>query len=51
MAVRPKTDENLPDSAAMLLRAAGHGVTTVLEEKLGGAASEWNSERWLLYAG
>src|SRR5207249_11071844 len=31
-------DENLPDSAAMLLRTAGHDVTTTLEEKLGGAA-------------
>ena len=38
MAVRLKTDENLPDSVAMLLRSAGHDVTTVLEEKLGGAA-------------
>ena len=37
MAVKLKTDENLPDSVAMLLRAAGHDVTTVLEEKLGGA--------------
>ncbi len=38
MAVRLKTDENLPDSAMELLRAAGHDVTTVLEEKLGGSA-------------
>ena len=38
MAVRLKTDENLPDSAAMLLRAAGHHVATVIEEKLGGAS-------------
>jgi predicted nuclease of predicted toxin-antitoxin system len=38
MAVRLKTDENLPNSAAMLLRTAGHDVTTVLEEKLGGVA-------------
>ena len=38
MAVSLKTDENLPDSAAALLRAAGHNVTTVLEEKMGGAA-------------
>ena len=38
MAVRLKTDENLPGSAAMLLRTAGHDVITVLEEKLGGAA-------------
>ena len=38
MAVRLKTDENLPDSAAILLRTAGHDVTTILEEKLGGAA-------------
>src|SRR5207249_9010690 len=37
MAVKLKTDENLPDSVGMLLRAAGHDVTTVLEEKLGGA--------------
>ena len=38
MAVRLKTDENLPASVAMLLRTAGHDVTTILEEKLGGAA-------------
>jgi len=38
MAARLKTDENLPDSAGMLLRTAGHDVTTVLGEKLGGAA-------------
>ena len=38
MAVKLKTDENLPNSATMLLRAAGHDVTTVLEEKFGGAA-------------
>jgi predicted nuclease of predicted toxin-antitoxin system len=38
MAVKLKTDENLPSSAAMLLRTAGHDVTTIVEEKLGGAA-------------
>ena len=38
MAVRLKTDENLPNSAAILLRTAGHDVTTVLGEKLGGVA-------------
>ena len=38
MASRLKTDENLSGSAVMLLRTAGHDVTTVLEEKLGGAA-------------
>jgi predicted nuclease of predicted toxin-antitoxin system len=38
MAVRLKMDENLPHSAAMLLRAAGHDVITVLEQKLGGHA-------------
>ena len=36
MGVRLKTDENLPDSAAVLLRAAGHDVITALEEGLGG---------------
>ncbi len=34
--VKLKTDENLPDSAAALPRAAGHGVTTALEDGLGG---------------
>jgi predicted nuclease of predicted toxin-antitoxin system len=38
MGVKLKTDENLPNSAATLLRTAGHDVTSVLEEKLGGAA-------------
>lgn len=38
MAFRLKTDENMPDSVAAFLRGAGHNVTTVLEEKLGGAA-------------
>lgn len=38
MGVRLKTDENLPESAAALLRAAGHEVTTALEEGLGGVA-------------
>lgn len=38
MGVKLKTDENLPDSAAALLRAAGHDVTTALVEGLGGAA-------------
>ena len=37
MGVKLKTDENLPASAAALLRAAGHDVTTALEEGLGGA--------------
>jgi predicted nuclease of predicted toxin-antitoxin system len=36
MAFRLKTDENLPNSAAILLRTAGHDVATVLGEKLGG---------------
>jgi len=38
MAVRLKTDENLPASATTLLRAAGHDVMTVIEENLGGTA-------------
>ena len=37
MAVRLKTDENLPHSAAARLRDAGHDVTTALEQELGGA--------------
>lgn len=37
MAIKIKTDENLPDSAAGLLRNAGHDVVTALEEGLGGA--------------
>lgn len=37
MAFKIKTDENLPDSAAVLLRVAGHDVVTALEEGLGGA--------------
>jgi predicted nuclease of predicted toxin-antitoxin system len=36
--VKLKTDENLPDSAAALLRAAGHDVTTAFAEGLGGVA-------------
>jgi hypothetical protein len=31
-----KTDENLPAEAAELLRAAGHDVATVLDQRLGG---------------
>lgn len=38
MGVKLKTDENLPDSAAALLRAAGHDVTTAFAEGLGGVA-------------
>jgi len=38
MAIRLKTDENLPDSAARVRRAAGHHVTTALEQNLGGVA-------------
>ena len=38
MAAKLKTDENLPETAAAVLRAAGHDVTTVLDEELGGAA-------------
>lgn len=37
MAVKLKTDENLPNSATLVLRAAGHDVMTNLEESLGGA--------------
>lgn len=33
---RFKTDENLPESAAVLLRAAGYDVSTVLAQGLGG---------------
>jgi predicted nuclease of predicted toxin-antitoxin system len=35
---RFKTDENLPESAATLLRAAGYDVKTVLDQGLGGVA-------------
>jgi predicted nuclease of predicted toxin-antitoxin system len=35
-----KLDENLPHDAAQPLRAAGHTVTTVLEQGLGGATDE-----------
>jgi len=38
LGARFKTDENLPETAATLLRAAGHDVTTALEEGLGGVA-------------
>jgi len=36
--VKFKTDENLPVSAAALLRSAGHDVATALDEGLGGIA-------------
>lgn len=35
-AVQFKLDENLPDEAADLLRAAGHDALTVLDQHLGG---------------
>jgi predicted nuclease of predicted toxin-antitoxin system len=35
---RFKVDENLPDSVARVLRAAGHDATTVIEQGLGGQA-------------
>jgi predicted nuclease of predicted toxin-antitoxin system len=35
--VRVKIDENLPESAAKVLRAAGHDADTVKEEGLAGA--------------
>ena len=35
--LRFKLDENVPASAASLLRAAGHDVDTVIEEQLAGA--------------
>lgn len=35
--MRFKADENLPASATAALRAAGHDVQTVLDERLGGA--------------
>jgi predicted nuclease of predicted toxin-antitoxin system len=38
VATKLKTDENLPEAVAALLREAGHDVTTVLEEGLGGVA-------------
>ena len=38
MASKLKTDENLPETVAVLLRAAGHDVTTAIEEGLGGVA-------------
>lgn len=37
MPLRLKLDENLPHDAAGLLRQAGHSVTTVLDQGLGGA--------------
>ncbi|MDE0449112.1 MAG: DUF5615 family PIN-like protein [Spirochaetaceae bacterium] len=37
MAVKIKIDENLPGTTAEVLRAAGHNVTTAIEEGLGGA--------------
>lgn len=37
MPVKLKTDENLPESAAALLREAGHDMVTALAEGLGGA--------------
>src|SRR3990172_9311368 len=36
MLARFKLDENLPRDAEALLRAAGHDVHTVLDERLGG---------------
>ena len=36
MAAKLKTDENLPQTAADLLRAAGHDVSTVVEQGLCG---------------
>jgi predicted nuclease of predicted toxin-antitoxin system len=36
LAAKLKTDENLPKTAADLLRAAGHDVSTVLEQGLRG---------------
>lgn len=38
MATRFKLDENLPRSALVLLRNAGHEAQTVLEERLGGSS-------------
>ena len=35
---RLKLDENLPSRAALVLRQAGHDVSTVLDEGLGGAS-------------
>ena len=40
MALRFKLDENIPGEAIALLREAGHDVSTVLEQRLGGAADE-----------
>jgi predicted nuclease of predicted toxin-antitoxin system len=40
VAAKLKTDENLPESAAALLRAGGHDVMTALEEGLGGVGDE-----------
>jgi predicted nuclease of predicted toxin-antitoxin system len=36
VALRFKLDENLPGDAAVALRAAGHDVSTALEQRLGG---------------
>jgi hypothetical protein len=38
VAAKLKTDENLPETVAALLRAADHDVTTVLGERLDGVA-------------
>jgi predicted nuclease of predicted toxin-antitoxin system len=38
--VRFKLDENMPESAGDLVRAAGHEATTVHQEGLAGAADE-----------
>ena len=40
MALRFKLDENIPGEAVALLREAGHGVATALEQRLGGVADE-----------
>lgn len=38
--MRFKSDENLPEEVAELLREAGHDAHSVLEEKIGGAPDE-----------
>ena len=47
MTVQFKTDENLPATAAALLRSAGHDVTTALARGL----AAWRIHGLPLYAG
>lgn len=40
MALRFKLDENIPGDASAVLRAAGHDVSTALDERLGGCTDD-----------